>query len=38
MNEDIVLKNNSKHLKIYKEHHTLENTLNVVKTITQDLV
>ena len=38
MNEHIVLNNNCKHLKIYKEHHTLENTLNVVKTITQDCI
>ena len=38
MNEHIVLKNNCKHQQIYKQHHTLENTLNLVKAFTQELI
>ena len=34
MNKNIYIKINCKHLKIYKEPHTLENTWNVVKTFT----
>ena len=33
MNEHIVFNNNCKHSQIYKEHHTLGTTLNVVKTL-----
>ena len=40
MNEHIVLKSNCKHLQLYKEHHNLENFLNIfkIKTFTQESI
>ena len=38
LNEHIVLKNICKHKQINREHHTLKNTLDVVKTYAQDLI